>query len=119
MKKAQGGLNAAILVAIIAAVIIIYILFLPTEDRKDLLKQKSDYAGKSTSEDENIVLLSENVSRLDPVGKVVDKDLPNVNIFETTNSKVLDNINPIYVRNGWFDKSEKIIQFTIQDFENT
>jgi len=119
MKKAQGGLNAAILVAIIAAVIIIYILFLPTEDRKDLLEQKSDYAGKSTSEDENIVLLSENVGRLDPVGKVVDKDLPNVNIFETTNSKVLDNINPIYVRNGWFDKSEKIIQFTIQDFENT
>jgi len=44
MKKAQGGLNAAILVAIIAAVIIIYILFLPTEDRKDLLEQKKKEA---------------------------------------------------------------------------
>jgi len=120
MRKAQGGLNAAILVAIIAAMIIIYILFLPTEDRKDLLEEESDYAGSSTSEDEDVItLLSENVGRLDPVGRVRDKDIPNVNIFETTNSKVLDTLNPISVRNGWFDKKTKIIRFSIADPENT
>lgn len=120
MKKAQGGINAAILVAIIAAVIIIYILFLPTEDRKSLLEEKSDYKGKSTSTDEdNIVLLSENVGRLDAVGKVKDKEIPNVNIFEKTNSKVLDTINPIYVKNGWFDKTVKIIRLNVDDVENT
>ena len=46
-------------------------------------------------------------------------DIPNVNIFETTNSKVLDTINPISVRNGWFDKRIKIVKFGISDLENT
>ncbi len=117
--RSQGGLNAAILVAIIAAVIIIYILFLPTEDRKDLLEEESEYKGKSVSKEEVITLLSENVGRLDPVGRVRDKDIPNVNIFERTDSKVLDTVNPIYIRNGWFDKRVKIIMFTIDDLDNT
>jgi len=117
MKKGQGGLNAAILVAVIAAIIIIYILFLPTEDREDLLEEESDYAGSSGSSEDLIELLSENVGRLDPVGRVRDKDIPNVNIFETTNSKVLDTVNPFTVRNGWFDKRIKVIQLAIEDLD--
>ena len=116
--RAQGGLNAAILVAVIAAVIIIYILFLPTEDRKDLLGEDSDFGGSSAKE-KSIELLSESVGRLDPVGKVRDKDISNVKIFETTNSKILEKINPITIRNGWFDKKIKIVKFTLNDFENT
>jgi hypothetical protein len=118
MRKAQGGLNAAILVAIISAVIILYILFLPTEDREALLEEESDYSGPSTSEDEVITLLSENVGRLDPVGRVRDKDIPNIQIFERTDSKVLDTINPIYVKNGLFDKREQVVKLTIDDLEN-
>lgn len=114
--RSQGGLNAAILVAIIAAVIIIYILFLPTEDREELLEEKSKYE-KEEEKEEKITLLSENVGRLDPVGRVRDKDIPNVNIFERTDSKVLDTITPIYIRNGWFDKRVKIIKLTIDDLE--
>jgi len=119
--KSQGGLNAAILVAIIAAVIIIYILFLPTEDREDLLEEESDYAGSTggSSDDVEITLLDENVGRLDPVGRVRDRDIANVNIFETTNSKVLDTVNPISVRNGWFDKRVKVVRFKIDDLETT
>jgi len=118
MKKAQGGLNAAILVAIIAAVIIIYILFLPAEDREDLLEENGK-GTTETSKEKTINLLSESVGRLDPVGKVSDKDISNVYIFETTNSKVLDALNPVYVRNGWFDKKVKIVKFAVNDLENT
>jgi hypothetical protein len=117
MKKAQGGLNAAILIAIIAAVIIIYILFLPAEDREELLEKEGPY--DDNGKEEKITLLSENVGRLDPVGRVRDKDIPNVNIFEKTDSKVLDTINPIYVKNGWFDKKIKIVKFDVSDLENT
>jgi len=122
LKKGQGGLNAAILVAVIAAVIIIYILFLPTEDREELLEQDSDYSGSTgggSSDEETIVLLSEGVGRLDPVGLVRDKEIPNINIFETTNSKVLANLNPVYVKNGWFDTTIKVVEFEIEDLENT
>jgi hypothetical protein len=118
MKKGQGGLNAAILVAVIAAVIILYILFLPTEDRKALLEEESDYSGPSTSENEVITLLSENVGRLDPVGKVRDKDIPNIQIFERTDSKVLDTLNPIYVKSGWFDKRVQVVKLTINNLDN-
>ncbi|MBU1004359.1 MAG: hypothetical protein KJ561_00870 [Nanoarchaeota archaeon] len=118
MRKAQGGLNAAVLVAIIAAIIVIYILFLPTEDRKDLLEDTSGSSGTSSSSPDSISLLSENVGRLDPVGNVKDKDIPNVMIFETTNSKVLEYLNPISIRNGWFDKRSKTVQVTLDNYEN-
>lgn len=119
-KKAQGGLNAAILVAIIAAVIIIYILFLPSADRAKFLEEESDYAGStSASKDENIILLKESVGRLDAVGRVLDKDLPNINIFEATDSKVLDTINPISIRNGWFDKRIKLVMLPLEDLDIT
>ncbi|MBW2974925.1 hypothetical protein KY366_04370 [Candidatus Woesearchaeota archaeon] len=118
-KKGQGGLNAAILVAIIAAFIIIYILFLPAGDRQKLLEEESSYAGSTISKNKTIILFSESVGRMDPVGRVRDKELPNVNIFETTNSQVIDTINPIYVKNGWFDKSIKVIKFHIDDLDIT
>ena len=41
MKKAQGGLNAAVLVAVIAGLIILYILFLPESEREQLLENKT------------------------------------------------------------------------------
>ena len=91
---------------------------MPTEDKERLLKEKGKYESTTEKEDK-ITLLSENVGRLDPVGKVKDKEIPNVNIFETTNSKVLDTINPVYVRNGWFDKKIKIVKFSIGDLETT
>ncbi len=119
-KKAQGGLNAAILVAIISVLIIAYILFLPTEERRELLEEKkTSVSSRESTNEEEIVLLSEGIGRLDPAQRIEDKTLPNVNIFETTNSKILARINPIYVRNGWFDKKTKIVEFKIDDLENT
>ncbi|MEA2037887.1 MAG: hypothetical protein U9O94_10355 [Nanoarchaeota archaeon] len=116
--RAQGGLNSAILVAVIAAVIIVYILFLPTEDREELLED-GGREWSSDSSDDKIELLSESVGRLDSVGRVRDKDIPNIYIFESTNSKILDTLNPIYVRNGWFDDRTKSAKFAIEDLENT
>ena len=41
LKRAQGGMNAAILVAIIAGLIILYIVFLPTSEREKLVEEKT------------------------------------------------------------------------------
>ncbi|MFH0868538.1 MAG: hypothetical protein V1831_04460 [Candidatus Woesearchaeota archaeon] len=120
MRKAQGGLNAAILVAIIAGLIILYMIFLPETEREALLENKSvkKITGSGDGEAEG-VLLREFPGRLDIVKNIDSKDIPNIFLFETTNAKELEQINPFIVRNGWFDKQGKTVSFSIGDLENT
>ncbi|MBI2140585.1 hypothetical protein HYU14_06695 [Candidatus Woesearchaeota archaeon] len=115
-KKSQDGTNAAILIAILSAFIIIYIMFLPSEDRQDILEGDGSGVGSSSSPSK-ITLLKESVGRLDPVSKVRDKALPNVNIFEATNAKVLEQFNPLTVRNGWFEKKPRKLSFILNDVD--
>ncbi len=121
MRKAQGGLNAAILVAVIAGLIILYILFLPEAEREALLENKSidSVSGGSSSSSGGDFLLREFPGRLDNVEGVLDKTIPNIFLFETTNAKELESINPLIVRNGWFDEKKRSVSFGIDDLENT
>ena len=121
MRKAQGGINAAVLVAVIAGLIILYILFLPESEREALLENKTVKKTTSTSEkdaEENL-LLREFPGRLDTVSGITDKTIPNIFLFERTDAKELEKINPFMVRNGWFDKKNNIVSFSIDDLENT
>ncbi|MBN4049247.1 hypothetical protein JYT91_01380, partial [archaeon AH-315-M20] len=119
MRKAQGGLNAAILVAIIGGLIILYILFLPEAEREALLEGEEVKKTKTTDEEEEDILLRVFPGRLDIVKEIEDKQVPNVFLFETTNAKELEKINPFIVRKGWFDKKIKIVDFKINNLENT
>src|SRR3989344_1028989 len=116
MQRKGQEFNAAILIAIIAALIIIYLLFLPVEDRKDLLDQVDETSGRSSPD--SIELLKEPVGRLDPSEKIEDKGVPNVFLFETTESTELTSLNPVYVRNGVFDKKSKTVSCGIDSLEN-
>ncbi|HIH04624.1 TPA: hypothetical protein HA281_01415 [Candidatus Woesearchaeota archaeon] len=115
-RKAQG-MGAAALVAIIAGLIFLYILFLPSVDREDLLQ--SDTEKKSVSAEDRVLLL-ENVGQLS-VGEDLEtrKDIPNVFLFETTNAKELARENPFVVRKGWFDTQKKDMMFSLSDLANT
>ncbi|MBU1704339.1 MAG: hypothetical protein KJ922_03165, partial [Nanoarchaeota archaeon] len=120
MRKRGQGVNAAVLVAIIAGLIIVYLLFLPPDELEPYLDDGTGTGGTSTTDSGNpIVLLSENIGRLDPADKADDRDVPNVYLFETTEAKEIDKFNPIYIRNGVFDKKDKSITFTLDDLENT
>ena len=119
MRKAQGGLNAAILVTIIGGLIIIYILFLPEDEREALLENKT--IDRGDDDDDELgegILLREFIGRIDTVEEIEDKDIPNIFLFETTNAKELQRINPFIVRNGVFDEKIKTIDFGIDDLEN-
>ena len=121
MRRAQGGLNAAILVAVIAGLIILYILFLPETEREALLENKTidkDRDDDGDEEDEGM-LLREFPGRLDTIEKIEDEKIPNVFLFETTDAKELERINPFIVRNGWFDKKNKVVEFTLDNLDNT
>ena len=120
MKKAQGGINAAILVAVIAGLIILYILFLPEAEREALLENKT--VKKTTGDDEDEeedILLREFPGRIDIVEGIIDKSIPNIYLFERTDAKELERINPFIVRNGWFDKKDMTVSFGIDDLENS
>ena len=121
MRNAQSGVNAAVLVAIIAGLIILYIIFLPEAERESLLENKSvsKTSGSSKSVDDEDILLREFPGRLDDVEGVIDKTIPNIFLFETTNAKELEKINPLVVRNGLFDKKDRVVSFGIDDVENT
>ncbi len=117
-KKSQGGLNAAILVAIIAGLIILYIIFLPASQRESLLEKR---AGEKTTGEENPnVLLKVFPGSLSTSKGLEDqKSIPDVFLIETTNAKELRKINPFIVRNGWFDKKTNKIDFELEDPGNT
>ena len=120
LRKAQGGVNAAVLVAVIAGLIILYILFLPESERESLLEDKDvKKITKDGNDEDEDILLREFPGRLDTVEGVLDKNIPNVYLFEKTDAKELERINSFIVRNGWFDKKDRTVSFSIDDLENT
>ena len=119
MNKAQSGINAAILVAIIAGLIVIYILFVPIEERKDILGINDSEEGNGGEEDENVLLL-ENPGRLEFIeNKDIEKDIDPVNLYTRTDAVVLKELNSLYVKNGIFDKLGKSFEFKVNNLENT
>ena len=115
-KKAESGLNAAILVAIIAVLIILYIIFLPTAEREKLLEDEK--GEESVGGDANALLSVAPGTLSTAQGLEEDKDIPNIFLVETVNAKELEKINPFIIRNGWFDKKSKVIDFELADDEN-
>lgn len=115
-NKAQGGMNAAILVAIVAGLIILYIIFLPTAEKEKLITDKTSKQSEAKSE----ALLRVSPGMLSTLQDLEDeKTIPNIFLVETTNAKVLEQINPFIVRNGVFDKKTKRIDFELEDPDNT
>ena len=118
-KKSQGGMNAAILVAIIAGLIILYIVFLPTSERQKLVGDERGKTKPTTEEESSNVLLKVFPGALSTSkGLENDKNIPNIFLVETTNAKEFEKINPFIVRNGWFDKRTKKIDFGLEDPAN-
>ncbi len=105
--------------AVIAGLIILYILFLPAEERESLLENKTVKKTSSDDEEEEGVLLSVFPNRLEESSEVEGKDIPNIFLFETTNAKELESINPFIVRKGWFDEKTKTAAFSMNSLETT
>ena len=118
-RSAQGGMNAAILVAIIAGLIILYIIFLPAAEREKLINEREDNTGTGQEAKSNYLLQVFPGSLSSASNLENEKTIPNMFLVETTNAKELENINPFIVRNGWFDKKEKKIDFELDDIDNT
>ena len=120
-KSQKSGSQAAVVVISIAVILMGYILFLPPEEREALLHDGGEggyYTG--TSSEKNITVLNISSMRLEYVGKdKYEHPIPNLYLYEKTESDVIESFNPFYIRNGWFDKKESTVGFYITDLANT
>ena len=117
MEKSQSGANAAILITVLSALIIIYIIFLPSDDRLDIIGEN---ASETDEEDGENSLLedSEIIMRFFKEDEI-EYDLPSLNLYLKTGAETIVEENSIYVRNGIFEKEDKRIPFALDDPQNT
>ncbi len=114
-----SGTGAAVLIAIIAALIVVYILFLPPETREQLLEGGQPGQGTAGVNYGQPLLLA-TPGRLDyqPENEIEHTVSP-VTLFSRTSSTVLKSVATIFTKNAWFDKALATVTFSITDLPNT
>ncbi|MBN1275365.1 hypothetical protein JXA12_03665 [Candidatus Woesearchaeota archaeon] len=123
-RKGDAALNAngsAILIIIITALIVLYILFLPPQERAELLGEKvngdgSGGNGGSTAYLPTQTLLEENVGRIDYLS--VDErehTVPSFRISTTTGGSVIKSVDSLYVKSSVFDSVVENVTFRIDE----
>jgi len=122
VKMSKRG-QAHTLVLIILLMIILYIVVLPPEEREALLEdteKPSTTATKSVKKTDVSILLEEFPGTLSfQEANRRSIDIVNVNLIEASQSKVLSGFSPFSIRNGVFDKRDKVLEFDITDLKNT
>ncbi|MBN1385973.1 hypothetical protein JW968_03270 [Candidatus Woesearchaeota archaeon] len=123
MKKGQGtGASAATFVALLAALILLYVLFLPPSEREALLGENyTGYGGDDGGNDtaERTILL-ENPGKIEGSGEEeIIHNIASLSLLAVTETNLIKKVNNIYVKNGWFDKQDARVSFTFEDLPNT
>ncbi len=122
-KKGQvDASNAAALVALIAALIVLYIMFLPPDVRYNLLQDNTtaNATSSSAAASENSTLLDVTPGKMSFISETrIEHPIPAVTLYKTTNARIIKTENPFYVKKGWFDEKKKTIIFTVDDLQNT
>ena len=116
--RGQGAVNAAVLVALIAGLIILYILFLPAEEQERFLENKTK--AEREAEDEEKILLDEGPLHLEFLSKQ-DNDhyIDPVNLYTRVEANILKQVNTISARSAWFDKQTGNFTFRVGELELT
>ena len=127
-KKAQegGGTKAAALVAIIAGLVLLYILFLPPSERVKLLGNETGINATTTTSNatteakENVTLLVEHPGILEYLPATdYDKSIPSLSLYTKTEATTLQTAQAITVKNSWFSQQAYNLSFTISDLAYT
>ncbi len=123
-RKAQAA-GTAVLLAIIAGLLLLFIIFIPPQERAELLGESSSAVSKEATAQASTVtkganLLRESPGRIDFLAQdVVEHPLPVINVFTATEGKVLAEKNLAYAKRGAFSEEVTKFAFSLPDVANT
>ena len=115
ISNKKAAMNAALLIAIIAGLIILYIIFLPDSEREQILDNGENLdGGTGTGAGSLLKVAPGALSTSSDLES--EKSLPDIFLQESVNAKEIASTNPFIVQNGWFNKKDFKWDF---DLENT
>lgn len=119
-KRGQAA-AAAVLLAIIAGLIIGFIILMPPAERQELLGDgKVVSISPSGVASSGVLLLNVAPGRVDYFAqKDIEHTLPDINIFTKTESKIIAEKSNIYAKRGIFSEKTAEFAFNIKDLEHT
>ncbi|HLD39651.1 MAG TPA: hypothetical protein VJB13_00765 [Candidatus Nanoarchaeia archaeon] len=118
-KRGQSAAGAAVLIAIIAALIVGFVILIPPQDRAKLLE---DHTNTSTGLPAIVEkkLLSVSPGRIDYLAeKEVEHPIPVVNVYARTEAKVLAEKNLAYAKKGVFSEQTDVLTVVVPDLKHT
>jgi hypothetical protein len=119
-KGQQMAAGAATLVAIIAGLIVLYILVLPPAEREKLLADNETAEKEAGAVKEVKDILSETPGRLDYLAKKeIEHIIPSINLNIITEASKIKEVNSLYVKRSLFSEEKANISFSISDTANT
>lgn len=120
MKKKGAADAAAVLVFIFAVLLILYILLIPASNREEILNIDGVNGGTSNStlsKDKDIILEEEPGAITKEGRSEYEYDVPSISLSSTTGAEVIKEENPFIIKNGWFVKKTKTIEFEVENKE--
>jgi len=117
-KNAQDAGSAATLVAVIALLVIFYLLFIPPSFRDQILEGNETNPKLAGTSNETILKASPGtLSRIS--SEEIEHNIPSVALYSKKDSKVIDSLNTLSVKSSIFGMTKASMQFKIEDLENT
>ncbi len=119
MNKKGAADAAAVLVFIFTVLLILYILLIPESDRQDILDLESSSSGSSSrrlsSSDKDLILEEEPGSLSEEGRSEYEYNVPTLNLASVTDAEIIKEENPFIIKNGWFAKKPKEIEFEVDN----
>ncbi|MBU0456574.1 MAG: hypothetical protein ABH824_00925 [Nanoarchaeota archaeon] len=123
LKRGQSAAGAAVLLAIIAGFIVMFIILIPPQERAKLLDGDNETVVSNKNIDIAVPiknLLTVSPGRIDYLAqKEIEHPLPVINIFTRTEAKVLAEKNFAYAKKGVFSEETSELSFVVPDLKNT
>ncbi len=118
-KRGQSAAGAALFLAVVAGLLIMFIVLMPPQERSELLGEgSSGTSGTKTVSASNLLLNSP--GKIDYLAiRDMEHPLPVIQIYTQAQSEVLAEKTLIYARKSLFSQEDSSFKFSLSDLSNT